>query len=159
MGDHSSLSEQSPLLLAYLDTYLLASERGFSSLHYACYNHFYTLIKELGTSLSGNNVFLVQARKVARQLFSQEGCSPYKLTILPWVQMPLWIVLSFALRDMTGVFPNKVPLNPEATVSFVSEGLLWFHDLTLPDPYFVLPVILALSNLLNIEVWVCMNRQ
>ena len=53
---------------------------------------------------------------------------------------------------MTGVFPNKLPLNPEATVSFASEGLLWFHDLTLPDPYFVLPVILAVTNLLNIEV-------
>ena len=92
---------------------------------------------------------------MARQLFSQEGCSPYKVAILPWVQLPLWIALSFALRDMTGVFPNKVPLNPEATVSFASEGALWFTDLTLPDPYFILPVVLALSNFINIEV--CMK--
>ena len=53
---------------------------------------------------------------------------------------------------MTGVFPDKAPLNPEVTVSLASEGVLWFHNLTLPDPYFVLPVILVVSNLLNIEV-------
>ena len=95
---------------------------------------------------------ITQARKVARQLFSQEGCSPYKVAILPWVQLPLWITLSFALRDMTGIFPNKTPLNPEVAVSLASEGLLWFSNLTLPDPYCVLPVMLALTNFLNIEV-------
>lgn len=68
--------------------------------------------------------------------------------------MPLWIALSFALRDMTGVFPNKLPLNPEATASLASEGVLWFQDLTLPDPYFILPVVLALTNFLNIEVYI-----
>lgn len=99
-----------------------------------------------------HGIFGLQARKVARQLFSEEGCNPYKVAILPWVQLPLWVALSFALRDMTGVFPNRVPLNPEATLSFANEGLLWFQDLTLPDPYCVLPVVLAFSNLLNIEV-------
>jgi membrane protein insertase Oxa1/YidC/SpoIIIJ len=53
---------------------------------------------------------------------------------------------------MTGVFPNKLPLNPETTISFASEGALWFQNLTLPDPYYVLPVILVCTNLLNIEV-------
>lgn len=73
--------------------------------------------------------------------------------------MPLWIVLSFALRDMSGMFPNKIPLHPEATASFASEGLLWFHNLTLPDPFCILPVVLALSNFLNIEVeCMCVNE-
>ena len=89
---------------------------------------------------------------MARDLYRQEGCSQYKVTILPWVQLPLWITLAYALRDMTGVFPNKLPLNPEATLSFASEGALWFQNLTIADPYYVLPVILACTNLLNIEV-------
>lgn len=96
--------------------------------------------------------FYSQQRKVERDLYRQEGCSPYKAGILPWVQLPLWITLSYALRDMTGVFPNKLPLNPEATLSFASEGALWFQNLTLPDPYYVLPVVLVCTNLLNIEV-------
>ena len=85
-------------------------------------------------------------------MYRQEGCSPYKAGILPWVQLPLWITLSYALRDMTGVFPNKLPLNPEATLSFANEGALWFQNLTLSDPYCVLPIVLVCTNLLNIEV-------
>ena len=53
---------------------------------------------------------------------------------------------------MTGVFPNKLPLNPESTLSFASEGVLWFQNLTVADPCCVLPVILAFTNFLNIEV-------
>ena len=33
-----------------------------------------------------------------------------------------------------------------------SEGILWFNDLTIVDPYYILPVLVATANLLNIEV-------
>ena len=33
-----------------------------------------------------------------------------------------------------------------------SEGLAWFHDLSVADPYFVLPLIPCISNLLVIEL-------
>ena len=36
--------------------------------------------------------------------------------------------------------------------SLSSEGLCWFADLTAPDQYYVLPLVLGVSNLLNIEV-------
>lgn len=92
-----------------------------------------------------------EARKVARELYHQEGCSPYKLAFLPWVQLPLWITLSFSLRNMCGAFPGRSP-EPDVLASFTSEGALWFSNLTLPDPYYILPVILATTNLLNIEI-------
>ena len=92
-----------------------------------------------------------QAKKVAKELYAQEGCSPYRVAILPWVQLPLWITLSFALRNMAGVFPGLLP-SEGVKASLASEGYLWFADLTLPDPYFLLPVILAATNLCNIEV-------
>ena len=88
---------------------------------------------------------------MTRQLYSQEGCHPYKMAVLPWVQLPLWIALSLALRNMTGYFPGLTP-PPGAAESFAVEGILWFQDLTLPDPYSVLPIVLAITNLLNIEV-------
>lgn len=36
--------------------------------------------------------------------------------------------------------------------SLSTGGVLWFSDLSLPDPLYILPVILSSSNLLNIEV-------
>ena len=39
-----------------------------------------------------------------------------------------------------------------ALPSMSVEGALWFHDLTLSDPFFILPVLLASSNIINIEV-------
>jgi membrane protein insertase Oxa1/YidC/SpoIIIJ len=34
-----------------------------------------------------------------------------------------------------------------------NEGILWFTDLTQTDPYFVLPVIVGLINLINVQVF------
>lgn len=37
-------------------------------------------------------------------------------------------------------------------VELASGGMAWFSDLTLADPFFILPAVLVVSNLLNIEV-------
>jgi inner membrane protein COX18 len=88
---------------------------------------------------------------VARDLYAQEGCSPYRVALLPWVQLPLWITLSFALRNMAGVLPGRPSLETVET-ALTTEGCLWFQDLTVPDPCYVLPIILVASNLCNIEL-------
>ena len=71
---------------------------------------------------------------------------------MPWVQIPLWITLSITIRNMTGFFPNYEPFCEGSSVSMASEGILWFQDLTVVDPYYILPVLVASVNLLNIEV-------
>ncbi|KAF2200488.1 hypothetical protein GQ43DRAFT_359535, partial [Delitschia confertaspora ATCC 74209] len=43
-------------------------------------------------------------------------------------------------------------LNPWYVPSFAEEGMLWFPNLMLPDPYCVLPV--AVSGLMILNVWV-----
>jgi len=43
--------------------------------------------------------------------------------------------------------PTALPVSSLAT-----EGILWFKDLSKPDSYGVLPVLLAGTNLVNIEV-------
>ena len=91
---------------------------------------------------------------MAKDLYAQEGCSPYRLAVLPWVQLPLWITLSFALRNMAGVFPGSSGV-VNATLS--TEGCLWFQDLAIPDSYYILPVVLVATNLCNIEV--CTNKK
>ena len=42
---------------------------------------------------------------------------------------------------MPDIFPNEM----------VQGGILWFPDLTIPDPYYVLPVIASASFMLSIE--------
>lgn len=100
-----------------------------------------------------NKRFKKEAVRVAKTLFYEEGCHPYKLYLLPWVQIPLWITLSYALRNMTGFFSNlSPPFLAESPGSMAVEGTLWFGDLTAVDPYFILPVTLAATNLLIIEL-------
>ena len=33
-----------------------------------------------------------------------------------------------------------------------TEGLLWFQDLSVPDPYYIVPFIILFVNIANIEV-------
>lgn len=43
--------------------------------------------------------------------------------------------------------------DPEYLVSeFATDGALWFHNLMIPDPYLVLPVLVGVLNLINIEM-------
>lgn len=78
---------------------------------------------------------------------------------MPWVQIPLWITLSITIRNMTGFFPTYAPFCDGTPVSLASEGILWFKDLAVVDPYYILPVLVATANLLNIEVSMCMYVQ
>lgn len=51
-----------------------------------------------------------KVRKMAKQVYRKEGCHPLKVALLPWIQLPLWIILSLALRNMSGAFPGSEPL-------------------------------------------------
>lgn len=57
--------------------------------------------------LTNKNCFKV--RKMAKQVYLREGCHPLKVALLPWIQLPLWIILSLALRNMSGAFPGSEP--------------------------------------------------
>ena len=52
--------------------------------------------------------------------------------------------LRVAIREMA-----SVPIE-----SMKTGGMLWFSDLTVPDPYYVLPVLSCLSFMATIEVCV-----
>ena len=103
------------------------------------------------------------------KLLYQEGCHPAKMFLLPWVQIPLWILVSLALRDISGIFPGceglyfrlcwySVALMIHAALpvpSLAVEGTLWFTNLSKPDRHGILPILLAVTNLINIEVSLC----
>lgn len=76
------------------------------------------------------------------QLYKDNGCHPIKSMLGPLVQMPLFVSFFFALRKM-----SYLPVE-----AFKSGGHLWFQDLTVFDPYFILPVICSFSMLATVEL-------
>ncbi|XP_028410881.1 cytochrome c oxidase assembly protein COX18, mitochondrial-like [Dendronephthya gigantea] len=106
------------------------------------------------SSQAANNIFKRKLRKYTYNLYSTNGCNPIKLYTLPWAQIPLWIILSLALRNLSGTFrwdskgENPFPPHPDMS----KEGTLWFSDLTVPDYTGILPVFLGIANLANIEL-------
>ncbi|PIK48272.1 putative mitochondrial inner membrane protein COX18 [Apostichopus japonicus] len=98
-------------------------------------------------------VFLGLVRLQAKEIYVRENCHPAKGSVLLLVQLPLWITMSLALRNMSGAFSGRFFTDPEYLVSeFATDGALWFHNLMIPDPYLVLPVLVGVLNLINIEM-------
>ena len=62
------------------------------------------------------------------------GCLPLV------VQIPIFIVLYYTIREF------------DALESFASGGLFWFKDLTVADPYFILPVAYVLTMMAS-QYW------
>ncbi|XP_063978793.1 mitochondrial inner membrane protein OXA1L [Diachasmimorpha longicaudata] len=75
----------------------------------------------------------------------QHECNPIKSMIVPLCQAPIFISFFFGLRGMANL--------PVESMKY--GGLWWFENLTIPDPYYMLPVItagtLALTMKLGID--------
>ena len=101
-----------------------------------------------------DRTFRQEARLYTRDIYKREKCNPLKLYFLPWVQLPLWITISLALRNISGYFPKESGATDvlPCSAELKTEGMFWLTDLTVSDPYFILPVIIGISNLMNIEL-------
>ncbi|XP_068797401.1 cytochrome c oxidase assembly protein COX18, mitochondrial isoform X2 [Struthio camelus] len=85
--------------------------------------------------------FKKNLRRIITELYIRDNCHPFKATLLMWVQIPMWVCVSLALRNCSvGAMDSE-------------GGTLWFTDLTAPDSTWILPVSLGLVNLLIVEVF------
>ena len=98
--------------------------------------------------------FRMSARVHIRDIYKREKCNPLKLYILPWAQLPLWIVISLALRNISGFFPREGNVDGASLCNpdLVTGGLGWITDLSSSDPYYILPFIIGITNYMNIEL-------
>uniref|UniRef100_A0A3B4UXH3 Cytochrome c oxidase assembly factor COX18 n=1 Tax=Seriola dumerili TaxID=41447 RepID=A0A3B4UXH3_SERDU len=100
--------------------------------------------RERGSYL--NLFYLLKLIILLSGLYIRDNCHPFKASLLVWVQLPLWISLSLALRNLS--------LDQSALqCDLAAGGALWFSDLTSPDSTWILPVCLGLINLLIVEVF------
>ncbi|XP_016121092.1 mitochondrial inner membrane protein COX18-like, partial [Sinocyclocheilus grahami] len=91
--------------------------------------------------------FKKNLKRIVSELYVRDNCHPFKASLLIWVQLPMWVCLSLALRNLS-LGMGHVPLE----AGLATGGVLWFPDLTLPDSTWIMPVSLGLINLLITEV-------
>jgi len=74
-------------------------------------------------------------------LFQQKNCHPWRNTIIPFFFPPFFLSFFASLHNLCLTEPGMR-----------GEGILWFTDLTDPDPTFLLPVLSGLTWLFAVEV-------
>lgn len=94
--------------------------------------------------------FKKNLRRIVSELYVRDNCHPFKASLLIWVQLPMWVCLSLALRNLSmGMGHVSIGLQQE----LAAGGALWFSNLTLPDTTWIIPVSLGLINLLITEIF------
>lgn len=74
------------------------------------------------------------------KLYGERSVNPLGGCLPILVQMPVFITLYYTIKAF------------EHLESFRTGGLLWFPDLTVPDPYFILPVLYVLTMMASQEI-------
>ncbi|CAK7903345.1 cytochrome c oxidase assembly protein Cox18p, mitochondrial [[Candida] anglica] len=92
-----------------------------------------------------------ERRKRQKALFKKHNIQLWKNFILPAFQIPLWVCMSLTMRNLSGWSTwdstSNTPLDPLLR----EEGLLWFTDLTHFDSLHIIPVVLGVISLCNVE--------
>ncbi len=119
----------------------------------------------------------MQVRAKFKELTKQHKCQPWRAQVPLLGQIPLWIsmIIGYILFSFSNVNQELIFLritkglrhvtsaeylaaNPDVAQLLLHGGALWFSDLTAPDTTWILPVALGLTNLLNIEVCLCLTE-
>ncbi|KAL7306392.1 hypothetical protein TKK_0001813 [Trichogramma kaykai] len=97
---------------------------------------------------------LTEARKMGDQMevmrlsgdmyrfMKEKNINPLTNAGLPLLQAPIFLSFFWALRGMV-----RAPVH-----SMADGGLFWFQDLTLPDPFYALPLITSVTLFTTIEL-------
>jgi YidC/Oxa1 family membrane protein insertase len=80
--------------------------------------------------------------KEMQNLFRKYDVNPLRSIAIPLLQFPVFMSMFFGLKNMPEIYFNELS----------TGGMLWFPDLTAPDPYYIMPVASALSFLLMMEL-------
>lgn len=76
-----------------------------------------------------------------QSLFKRYDVKPFSSIAAPFVQAPIFIGMFFGMKKMPDLFPEQMS----------TGGLLWFTDLTIPDPTYILPLACGISFFATIE--------
>lgn len=89
----------------------------------------------------GNAVEYAQANQELMALMKDRGFNPLKNMLIPFAQMPIFLSYFIGIRRMV-----NAPVE-----SLHTGGIWWFTDLTLADPYYILPIVCSATLALTIH--------
>lgn len=82
------------------------------------------------------------------KLYRERSVNPLGGCLPILVQMPVFIGIFYVIRKFGGVPGQHAPTEP----TFHDGGILWFQNLSVADPYLLLPIISALTMLAATEI-------
>lgn len=77
-----------------------------------------------------------------QKMMKEKNINPFKNIVPIMFQMPIFMSMFIGLRGMA-----NLPVE-----SMMSSGILWFHDLTVPDPFYILPALTAATLFLQLKL-------
>ncbi len=80
------------------------------------------------------------------KLYQERKVNPLGGCLPILVQLPIFLGIFYVIR-LLGGDPNARPPIPPQEPSFANGGILWFQDLAHADPYYILPIVSALTML------------
>lgn len=92
---------------------------------------------------------ILEATAEMDRLYKTPSFRPFQSLLLPFVQMPVFISVFLALRDMA-----NLPVE-----SLKQGGIWWFTDLTVPDPYYVLPIVTSVTVFITFKLTTDLSMQ
>lgn len=90
----------------------------------------------------GNAMEYSMANQELMALMKSRGFNPLKNMLIPFAQMPIFLSYFIGIRRMV-----NAPVE-----SLHTGGLAWFQDLTLADPYYVLPIVTSATLWATIQL-------
>jgi YidC/Oxa1 family membrane protein insertase len=75
-------------------------------------------------------------------LFRKYKVNPFNAILAPAIQIPLFIGMFFGLKKVATYFPEELK----------NGGMLWFVDLSVPDPHYILPLLSSATFLVLVEL-------
>ncbi|KAL7313245.1 hypothetical protein PS15m_007012 [Mucor circinelloides] len=103
-----------------------------------------------------------QYKQKVNHIYAHHGCARWKMLLLPWVQIPLFVSMSLTLRHLTAYPLPWLGQTSSLPAEGLSDGgLAWFMDLTAVDSTMVIPVMIGAGNLINVELnaWYARGKQ
>lgn len=94
--------------------------------------------------VSGNALEAARAGGDVVDYMKKYKVNPIKNMLVPFVQLPVFISVFVGIRQMA-----NLPVQ-----SMTTGGLAWFTDLTIPDPFYALPLITMATFFVTIELGV-----
>lgn len=87
-------------------------------------------------------------REEMAKVYQDRGVNPLGGCLPILVQMPIFIGIFYVIRLFGGT-PN---VNPPRYESFTEGGILWFQNLSVADPTYLLPILSAVTMLAATEI-------